>query len=281
MSVYRPPFIKQLDGSRYAGLNCTMASAAMAAVRHTRGANPAGTAPWYPTPSYLRGRTGDSSGGTTLAQADSVLIRLYNINLDIEYNLGWEDFLQRVLHGEGAILQGGYSAIRGTKYSGSETFGGNHAVYINEAKWNETFNRWDFLWYDPLCDGRRAGIPKGPQWVPGWLVKKFASALMVTANSRIGANQTYCAFTRDTEDVIEKFGGVKLASPVVFEATKDNNARRAPRLNSDTARRYTIGELFKAFQKSSIGNLVGGSRIWYGDADGTRWVPAAYFKKVS
>lgn len=281
MSVYRPPFIKQLDGSLYAGLNCTMASAAMAAVRHRKGSDPAGTAPWYPTSSYLRGRTGDTSGGTTLAQADSVLIRLYNINLDVEYNLGWGDFLQRVLNGQGVILQGGYRPIRDTKYSGSDTFAGNHAVYINEAKWNETYNRWDFLWYDPLCDGRRVGLAKGPQWVPGWLVKKFASALITSGTNLIGANQVYCAFTRDTEDVIEKFGGIEYTTPLVFKATRDINCRRAPRLTSDVARRYRAGELFKAFQKSSVGNLVGGSRVWYGDADGTRWVPAAYFKKVS
>lgn len=281
MTVYRPPFIKQLDGSLFGGRNCTMASASMAAIRHTRGVNPPGTATWYPTPAYLRGRTGDSSGGTTLAQADAVLLKLYNINLDVEYLLPWASFRNRIVSGEGAILQGGYAPIRATKYTGSETFTGNHAVYVNEARYNESANRWEYLWYDPLCDGRREGIAKGPQWLPESLVRKFSDSLIISGTTKIKAGYVYAAFTKDTEDVILKFGGTKLATPATFRASRDVRIRRSPHIASDTARTVTAGTLFRAYQKTATGDSLGGSRVWYGNQDGVQWIPSVYgFTKV-
>ena len=278
MPVYRPPFIKQLDGSRYGGVNCTMASAAMAAARHTRGKNPAGSAPWYPRPSDLRTRTGDRVGGTTLAQADSVLIKAYGINLDVEYGIDWAEFRQRVTSGAGAILQGSYDAIYKTKWSGSNTFRGNHAVYVNEVRWNASYDRWEWLWYDPLLDGRRSGMLKGPQWVPDSIVRRFAFGLMITDNRKIPFGKAYAALTRDTEDVIERYGGKKI-TPIVVEATVSTAARRAPRVGWDIARGVEKGTLFKAYQ-STVGDLVKGTKTWYGNADGNQWVPAANFKKV-
>lgn len=271
MPPYRPPFIKQLDGSKYAGLNCTMASSAMAAIRHQKGVNPPGTALWWPRPYDLRAKTGDTSGGTTLAQADSVLLRYYDINLDVEYNLDWGTFRERVMKGAGAIIQGGYSTIYQTKYSGSSTFSGNHAVYVNEVRWNEVADRWEYLWYDPLCDGRRTGIPKGPQWLPEALVKKFCEALMLTGTLRIAAGKVWCAFTRDTEAVILNWGGA-LYGPKTFYARYGNiRIRRTPRLDGLVVQTLDKGDAFRAFQRKTDGPSVDGSTVWYGDADGIRW----------
>ena len=132
--VYRPPFIKQLDGSRYAGFNCTVAASCMAAVRHRRGSNPPGTAPWYPYPRWVRAAMGDTVGGTNLAQNRNIFYSKYGIAFTIKYRQYWSGFRSYIKSGRGAVLQGGYDVVRLTKYSGSSTFYGNHAVYGNEVR---------------------------------------------------------------------------------------------------------------------------------------------------
>lgn len=278
--VYRPPFIKQMDGTAYAGRNCTMASACMAAVRHTRGQRPSGTyAPWYPRPWDLRRRTGDTSGGTTLAQADAVLYRAYRIDLVVKYNVSFTYFRDRIKSGSGAILQGGYAPIRATKYSGSKEFSGNHAVYVNEIRYNQALHRWEYLWYDPLADGRRPGLAKGPQWIPESLVRAFAFALKVTSTRRITYGLVYAAFTRDTEPVILRHGGTRYG-PYSFRSTQATRIRRSPRgTGADLVQSIGRGTLFRAYQRA-VGVSVNGNRYWYGDADGLRWVAAAHFKRA-
>ena len=183
---YRPVFQKQLNPyDPRGGLNCTCYSGAMAAQYHTCGDT-------YITGKRVRELTGDTSGGTTLVQVDYALNKK-GINLATyvgSYRLTWNQFTAKLNSGMGAIVQGGYNAIYKTRFSGSETFTGNHAIYVNPG----------WIGMDPLADGRRAGIYKyhGEKY-PAWLIKNFAGQLMLNPSTgrRLGYGYVWCSFTRD------------------------------------------------------------------------------------
>jgi hypothetical protein len=187
---YVPRFVKQLDGSRYAGLNCTCASAAMAADDDSCGAK-------RTTASAVRSWTGDTNGGTTLAQVDAALQSHLGVDLDVRYRYPWTEFVRRIDKGEGAILQGWYMPIRNSRFRGSETFGSNHAIYVPTG--------WGAM--DPLADGRRPGIYKyHGEAYPQSLLRDFAGKLNIGGTGRyvaLGAGLVYAGFTRD-QDVTYK-----------------------------------------------------------------------------
>jgi hypothetical protein len=293
--VYRPPFMKQLDGSAFAGTNCLMASTAMAIVRAKRGINPPGTAKWYPTPAYIRYLTGDRSGGTNISQASATAYKYYGALLTVRYRYPWTEVRNRLKEGRGMIVQGQYDAWAGTKWDGSGTFRGGHGVYVNEVRYNSTARRYEYLVYDPLWDGRRSRILKGPQWMPEAMLKKFAGYLRV-GGVRIGSGLAYVAYTRDTESanafvVTGTTTDTKATNLREDYAAWAHNAtyysRYAgakvhvdPTLTSKTAFLLPYEQPFYARQKTGRGQLVDGSRVWYGDWSGTRWVCAGNLKST-
>jgi hypothetical protein len=280
---YTPPFIKQLDGSRYAGTNCTVASSCMAAIRHRRGSNPPGTAQWYPTPSYVRYRMGDTSGGTNLQQNDSIFYRYWGINMEVRYKLGWSMFRTKIKAGQAAVLQGGYDVVRLTRFSGSSNFYGNHAVYVNEVRYNSTARRYEYKVGDPLCDGRRSGIPRGYQWWPESLLKSFAGRLMV-GSYRLGIGYVYAMFTRDTEvtptapTLTLRYGAHSTTARKVYAKYEGVAMKKGPGSTFATIRRYSKGNYMLTRRQSTTGQWVNGSNRWYGNIDGTRWAPAGRTK---
>ena len=191
--VYRPTFRKQGDGTRCQWSNCNPASHAMAADRHREGADPHNEHGWKPTPSEIRTRiiqVYNDWGGTSLDENDHAVQHLYNVDMAIRYNVPWTTFRSMIISGRGAVVSIQYSVIAPTRYDASPGFTGGHAVYVNERR------SYDgrFLVYDPLADGRRAGIPKGPQWWPANLLQAAAYAYPGTNSGCVHAS-----FTRDTE----------------------------------------------------------------------------------
>lgn len=185
--VYYPRFQRQLNpGDPLGGFNCTCYSGAMAADYHTLGRK-------VPTGEAVRNRTGDRSGGTTLPQVDYSLNSGWSVNLDTRIGsakLTWNQFTARINAGQSAILQGSYSAIFRTRFSGSNTFTGNHAILVCP--------HWVTL--DPLCDGRYPWIYKYHQEpYPPYLLKDFAGKLLLnpSTNRRVGYGYVWAAFTKD------------------------------------------------------------------------------------
>jgi hypothetical protein len=271
--TYRPHQVDQLDGSRYAGTNCTCASAAMALDRHTTG----GT---RTTASRVRTLTGDTSGGTNLRQNEAALIKGWNVDLDLRLPTTWPDFCFRLDMGQGAILQGASSATHGTIYSASETFRGNHAWFVNERRrLSVKGNRvTQFLVYDPLADGRRAGIATSPMWIPEPIVRRFA-ALLNTGSRLLGDGRAYAGFTRDTDPatvVRYDLGSRELRPYHLFRVRSDRDlarVREVPRLTGKVVKTLRAGDYYYAFQAATTAGAV-----WYGDRFGTRWVHSGNFE---
>ncbi len=172
------------------GLNCTCYSGAMAGDYDTCGAK-------VPTGKRVRELTGDKIGGTTLPQVDAALRKGWGIDLDTRIGssrLTWDQFAAKINAGRGAIVQGSYKAIHGTKYMGDRNFTGNHAIFVPPG--------WGAM--DPLCDGRRAGIYKyHGEAYPKDLLKKFAGMLMLDARygRRLGIGYVWCSLTKDQRSI--------------------------------------------------------------------------------
>lgn len=278
-SPHRVQFVKQLDGSRYAGLNCTCACAAMAADRNTIGQR-------RYTAATIRGLTGDTSGGTTLRQVDAALAKV-GLNLDVRTPMPVSTFDASLRDGRGAILQGSSRATKGSRYQASETFAGNHAWWVNEGRgWRIVNGFWtptDYLVFDPLGDGRRPAIVKSPFWLPRSYLLTFARLLDVDGNGNLlGPGRVFAALSKDTEPHFHPHYGGRATSPfpdrtrATAPKGKTVNVRTSPNHHLDNViAQLEDDEVFTAYQKTTEGSEFNGSRVWYGDHQGSRWVHEA------
>jgi hypothetical protein len=278
-SPHRVTFVKQLDGSKYAGLNCTCAAAAMCVDRSSIGKR-------RTTGAEVRRLTGDTSGGTRLTQVDAALNKM-GVNLDVRTPMSLPAYFQAIHDGRGTILQGASRATRGTKWQASETFGGNHAWYIGEGRGWRLLSGYqtptDLLVHDPLADGRRAGIARSPFWVPRYIVERFARLLDLDGNGNLlGPGRAYAALTRDTEPHVHLAFNGRPTSPfpdrtrAVAPAGKRVNVHYRPDTKASTViETLADDELFIAYQVTDQGESFRGSRRWYGDHQGSRWIHAA------
>jgi hypothetical protein len=142
------------------------------------------------TGGQVRTWTGDTIGGTNLAQIDDALRTHVGVDLDTRYRLPWASFAKAINDGRAAILQGGYSPIAASRFDAGGGFTGNHAITV--------FPGWIVM--DPLADGRRAGIYKyHGEAYPQALLESFAGKLNLVAGrvSPLGQGYVYAAFTRD------------------------------------------------------------------------------------
>lgn len=142
-----------------------------------------------PSIKELRSRMGVTTGGTNPA-AWCEAIESYDTpgELDGKYRFlscadvtgsaqGWARLSAHVTAGKGAVLAVDYGVYRSLspRKSGSTTFSGNHAVFVLGSRKRGSGPEW--LIWDPLNDGRRAGIPDGPVWVSAAKVKASAEAV--------------------------------------------------------------------------------------------------------
>lgn len=234
------------------------------------------------TGQVVRKLTGDTSGGTTLTQVNNALQRGWDVTLEVRKGASIAYFDDALHDGHGAVLQGASSATRGTKYSASETFGGNHSWWVNEGRgWRLIGGVWvptEYLVYDPLADGRR-DLANAPFWLPRPYLLTFAKRLDLNGDGALlGPGKVWAMFTRDTEPHVHaKFGGRRTdpfpdrtrANP---KPGKRVSVRTGPSPTSRLVDTMADGELFIAYQRTTTGTSIGGSRVWYGDHDGNRWI---------
>src|SRR3990172_1803685 len=216
MSVYVPPFVPQLDGTRCAGSNCSPTAHSIAAMRHRQGSDPAGSAPWPPTPKYIRNQVTPTSCDSVnlVPKIATVLIDKYGITLLQKGLHAFSDAVTLIRSGRGMTFAGGYGAVLGTRHAASATFKGNHRFFVNQRAWLKAGTilvRYGngavvraasdgrfFRVADPLANGRKLAngkyAPKGYQWWTPSFLKKVAGACAVSSGP-IGAGYIYGNYT--------------------------------------------------------------------------------------
>jgi hypothetical protein len=188
VAVRPPELIKQLDGSADAGANCGMAAAAMAVNFATQGAR-------KPTPTMMRKRAGAPSGpgrATNTANQERAVESFdgkgeHSGNSDstggrepLKYHrkLGqpWKVLQDALDTGTKVVnVQIDYDVVNSKwpSKSGDKNYTGDHSITLFGRRQTKT-GMWELRSYDPLYDGRKAGVPKGPQWLPEWVIKMAA-----------------------------------------------------------------------------------------------------------
>lgn len=170
----------------------------MLGVQQQQGKRPAKGAPWYPTGASMRYESGDRSGGIMPSTLDIALNREYGIDLDVRIaTVASVREALRDRRAVGALVR--YKAISDAGHSGSPGFIGNHSVDLAGIL-EPPSGTERVLDLDPLYDGRRAGIPKGPQWIEGSTIWRAAGDLIlddsgVTVRQRYGSGRVYAVFT--------------------------------------------------------------------------------------
>lgn len=287
--AYRVHLVEQLKrdpgatwGNNFASQNCGVSTDAMSAERATLGRLRYSGAD-------LRQMLGDKSGGTNLAQSKAVLARL-GVSLETHLPGRFTQLEEALRQGRGANMAGYYAPVQGTSYQGSETFTGNHRVWVNEARgWSRgsdgLWHAEEFLVFDPLADARRNGIDQGPTWWPRALVYSYGWRLDVSDPAEpyrpLPKGTAYFGLVRDTEPHVElRYGGARTSpfpdrTRATAPAGKRVNVRRAPNRDKAPVRTLASGALFVAWQRTTTGERLAGSRVWYGDQDGNEWVHAA------
>lgn len=150
-------------GSDYPG-NCGPASVASA----LRWATDHDVAP---LPDDVRRAMRDLVGGTQMADHP----KGYNAYIDDAWRAGWtlppmqfagmanwSQFLKTMRSGWAVTIAIDYSKV--PKRFKCAAFNGLHSVFVSELR-TKNGQREAKVW-DPLADGRREGIPRGPQWYP-------------------------------------------------------------------------------------------------------------------
>jgi hypothetical protein len=149
----------------------------------------------HPTGNTIRDWTGDHLGGLELGQCDRALAD----NEDVQFITNvWTagEFYGRLASGYGAVLLIGYGPIRNSRFRGSATFTGNHAIYVPPG----------LAVMDPLADGRRSGIYKykGEPY-PASLLNAAAAALRMNNGSSAGSNHFEASFVHLETNPARKF----------------------------------------------------------------------------
>lgn len=190
MAEVRPKALqKQGDGSPWQWQNCAAASAAMAALRARKNVRPTTVFPWLTTSlptmsSAIRKwcnahfNTG-AVAGLYQSWVNAAIKAMYGVTMGYAWDVPWETAISFIRAHRGCSVSIKYSVILPTAYASSAGFTGRHRVFWNEIRYNSTKGRYEALIYDPLADGRRSWIPKGPQWWPLSLVRKAMEAATI------------------------------------------------------------------------------------------------------
>jgi len=160
-----PTLVPQFDGSArgtFGWSNCSTACTAMLIALETGGQK-------HPSAAEVRAcvrnedGSADVTGGTNPSQNVAAAKRCFGVTLD--YSL--MDFEQAYALGQrddtAVSMCISYAPVSGTIHDGSPGFTGLHQIVLSGGKV-----------YDPLADGRRAGIPNGAHVWPKTLLKRAA-----------------------------------------------------------------------------------------------------------
>jgi len=184
---YLPRHQRQLNGTPTAGADCGVRSTSMAIDFATKGKT-------VPTVTALRSRMGVKAGSTTTADQQRGA-QSYNtpeetggrkpIKFNRHVGVPFSTFVPALKNGSVAVvLSLSYKVVNNKKpgLSGDPNFMGSHSVMFLGSRQTASGGTEVKAW-DSLYDGRRASIPKGPQWWPLWLVEDACAAFAAAAGA--------------------------------------------------------------------------------------------------
>lgn len=271
--------IPQLDGSTYASGNCGPGAEAHRDLVHMQGKRPATEYPWPPTGASIRKGTGDTSGGTTPYQTTAVSRREYGIPRDIRV-VSMDEAAEWLSKRGSLNLLIKYAAVSDAGYSGSPGFRGSHIVPL--AGWRDLQPGVQFLDCDSLYDGRRAGIPMGPHWIPATVLTRAAGDLdlgdgATTVRAEYGPNMAMVSFgTRlwtpppPEAKVVLRPGARKLVKPRIYRPRYVGSwLRRGPGVNAWNRIGRVDPSTFRFAAYQFIDHSDG---RWVGNTDGSAWM---------
>jgi hypothetical protein len=298
MAAYQPRAVFQLTrdpghpkGSALRGVNCDPTAAAVLVDFVTCGARTT-------TGAEVRELTGDFEGGTTIRQVSRAVAKGFGIDLDVT-TASFDRLIRALEHGRGVSLCGSSVATFGTPFQSSPTFKDNHQLALTDIRTNPDGSR-EILVYDPLADKRKAGVKyRGPAWIPVGIVRTFAGQFDLRSREEraqhkpprpLGMGLATYAVTEVNRCVVVDHhvtvDGVQLRPGAVRVGGDDGKVlevtvpiakvRDRPHTGADIVGRKVDGDLFRAFQKIRAQN-VAGSRVWFGDRSGTRWMHSSRF----
>lgn len=284
---FTPTFVKQLDGSTCGGSNCNVATHRMAADRHQRGIDPAGDAPWKPSPARLRKRikaifdlTG--CGGTDNGMNARVLKTDYRIAMEVRFNVPIADYAAAIAAGRAGEATIQYSAMRDTRFDSCPSFKGRHAVFVADRRFLAAGKAFSgspegIYWRvgDPLADGRWLSslgrfARKGYQWWPDRLFKK------ATAAAGSAGLVDACDFTIDTEEpkvarlnsAPTNIRAAKSTTSAIVAVGRDERRSRGIFRGSQKLAPLTLAMPFRGFEE--------GGRWTVDSISGTTWARVVF-----
>lgn len=168
-ALYEPKHQPQLTGIATAGSDCGPRATSMAIDDATEGAV-------VPSVTTVRKRMQDLTGATNTVAWDRC-IDSYDTKKELAGKFErlrgtrltsgtWQQVRDHLSAGKGVILALDYGLLRKLAPGkvGSTTFSEGHAIFLKHRRRNSDGIAIIKDW-DPLNDGRRRGIPKGPVWV--------------------------------------------------------------------------------------------------------------------
>jgi len=284
-----------IGGHALGWLNCTPTSVAMAVTKSTLKAKRA-------DPCTVRRLTGDTTGGTTLAQCVHAAHVGYRVDASVHVGnnaLSPTRFAALLHAGHGTVVQGYTGVLVKTKFR-STAGGVNHAIYVNSGRgWHKnSAGHWvpsEVLVYDPAADGRKSWwgtATSSPDWWPWSLLKAFASHLHPWGESDkrlLGPGRIYSAVFPDTEPHAHFHYSSARTLPfpdrtrIDVPAGHRANVRARPdRMNrSDIVGHKARGKLFVAYQVAHGATPRGSnSNVWYGSHSGRRWIHSSNLRAI-
>ena len=253
--------IPQFDGSTFAATNCGACAEASRVVSQQKGRRPSRGTPWPPTGASIRRETGDTSGGLNPSQTTRASENEYGVNAAAPRIDRWANVPALLWDGYAVDLLLAYGPVDDYR-SGSPGFRGNHRILLAGIRDDGTDRA---LSLDSLYDGRRSGIPLGPQWIPLSILRVAAGKLDLgggtTINARYGLGKAYYVPSLTKLDPPDPDEDEYLRVRV----TCDTIARRGAGITTDKLGSLSKGDVLRV-TATSVGSHWSGC-----GKEGTKW----------
>jgi hypothetical protein len=158
-------------------------------------------------------------------------------------------------------LRGGYAVVAALDYGPLPEYlkvqGGNFGHSVCLFGWREDGNYAGY--FDPLW-------PQGAQGA--WA--KWSDIDQALWSS--GHNTTKPKYVPPVQPTVHLISGATAHRHTYTVRGDNTNVRTQPKIADNVHHQLDAGAHFAAYQRTSRGGTVSGSRVWYGDATGTRWL---------